>query len=105
MLKIVALSITYRTFNNIAPVLRALAERGARCEVVWAPTSQRVEGQSPVSFGWNVARDFAGIDAKDPAALARFGAECRDLLAELEPDLVLSDDMTTWPNRLLHEQV
>jgi hypothetical protein len=105
MLKIAVVAITYRTLNNIAPVLDRLAKRSAQCEVIWAPTSQRVEGQSPREFGFSVARDFDGLQATDTAGLVRFKSECRQFLKEFEPDLVLSDDMTTWPNRMVYDIV
>lgn len=37
--------------------------------------------------------------------MATFRAESQRYLADLQPDLVLSDDMTTWPNRIVHEVV
>jgi hypothetical protein len=105
MLKIAVVSITYRTLNNIAPVLRALMENGARCEVIWAPTSQRIEGQTPREFGLAVAGDFTGLLANDTVGQARFATMCRDYLESLQPDLILSDDMTTWPNRVIYSLV
>jgi hypothetical protein len=105
MLKIAVVSITYRTLNNIASVLQGLVAGGARCDVIWAPTSQGVDGQSPRSFGLDVGLDFTGLQAKNPQGLADFAAKCRTYLEALEPDLVISDDMTTWPNRIVYEIV
>jgi hypothetical protein len=105
MLKIAVVSITHRTLGNIAPVLHRLVEGGAHCKVIWAPTSQRVEGQSPRGFGLEVARDFTGLQPADTQGMLRFRMECRRCLDDLQPDLVLSDDMTTWPNRNVYDIV
>lgn len=105
MLKIAVVAITYRTLNNIAPLLQALVARGDQCEVIWAPTSQRVEGQSPRSFGLRVGLDFTGLEPRNLQGMTHFGNQCRRFLDELQPDLVLSDDMTTWPNRIVHALV
>lgn len=102
MLKIAVVSITYRTLNNIAPLLQRLQARGDDCEVIWTPTSQRVEGQTPRDFGLRVGIDAAGLLATDAEGLAQFKRRCRDRLAEWAPDLIVSDDMTTWPNRLVY---
>jgi hypothetical protein len=102
MLKIAVVSITFRTLNNIAPLLQRLVARGDDCEVFWAPTSQRVEGQGPGDFGLRVGIDATGLLPTDKDGLARFEQRCRARLEAWSPDLVISDDMTTWPNRLVY---
>ena len=74
MLRVAIVSITHRTLNNIASVLAALVVRGDRCEVIWAPTSQHIEGQSPRSFGLTIGLEHADLDAKTAQGQARFSA-------------------------------
>jgi len=105
LLKIAVVAITYRTLNNIQPVLAKLIHDGARCEVIWAPTSQRIESQSPRDFGLHVGREFKDLKPSDARQMQVVEGECRAYLEEFQPDLVLSDDMTNWPNRIVYAVV
>lgn len=103
-MKILVVSITYRTLNNIYPAISDLISRGAECQVIWAPTSQKIEDQSPANFGLHVGQDFSGIMA-DKEGKKIFLENCRSYLLNFQPDLILSDDMTNWPNKIIYSLV
>ena len=105
MINIVVVSITYRTLNNLAAALQVLISKGAKCSVVWIPTTQRIPGQTPSAFGFNTLIDATNTDAKDVGALTRLREQVRAALITEKPDVVISDDMTNWPNRIVYEVV
>ncbi len=104
-MRIVVLSITFRTFENIRPVLDRLRSKGSEIEVVWCPTSVQLPGQGPACFGFPPTIELGDgssgeIDSCDAAWL-----KVAHFLASFKPQLIISDDCTNWPNRNLFKLV
>ncbi|TDR95321.1 hypothetical protein [Enterovirga rhinocerotis] len=100
-MKIAVLAISRRCLGNILPALEKLGGSGAEFSLIWSPTSA-LEDEPPSALPLGLRTQSAGIKVPPDDEFWKLAV---DFIISWGADIVLSDDMTTWPIRHLYAEI
>lgn len=98
-MRCLVLASSIRTLGNFMPVLRRMQERGDVLQLVWLPAARATGEPPPESLGLEVVVRRGDAGFAQPRRTHALWGDLARAVGDLQPDVVLCDDMVHWPAR------